>query len=365
MLTELLTYLRTIAGILGTLLVVVGVCADRAANGRVQSVVLTLWTNAADFGDRAVRRHTRFVVRTARITLTFLDWLFGRDLIRVRCLWTTACLSMASMGLAVALLAVVAEWVVHFSTTGAVDALRAKLREGDPSLHQVWPPLSRLIVGCVGFSAVPAVFRRPILQWANLRTLGLAVASLYLTTSNGLFMSLRDILATPIRTLLLTQIVDLELIAPFMLLGIISDMLVLAVARWALRRCASVLDWQSGLAALFSMFVVLLLISGSFLTTAFRLLPRESGLVVITVWVASVPMNLFDISGVVIIGTGLAVLFAHKLFWPVALGIIERVYELVPNRKAVIASGVTLILGANWTSIARAFKVFTSLLPVS
>jgi hypothetical protein len=123
----------------------------------------------------------------------------------------------------------------------------------------------------------------------------------------------------------------------------------LQVVRWSLRKCKTADKWRSGLAALCVIIPFPFIFSGAPVYFV-----RHVGGVLITipalVLIATIPMNLFDIMFTVALSGWLLVLLVHKLAWPVFGGLVERVYEMLPDRKALVAAGVALLALSGWAS---------------
>ncbi|MGA3124071.1 MAG: hypothetical protein ABSF69_25205 [Polyangiaceae bacterium] len=348
--------LQTLSGIAGVVLVLIGLCAGRTETGRVQSIVLNLWVTFTDFGERATSRHARLVRGTAGMALAALDWVFGTQLLAARSVWTAIWTSISSAVLALYL--------------GIGLLLRGIVRNAPwvpPTFAEKLLPYAahyRLIIfgGAVPSAALlavalwPALLKRPIGFFrpalASFPLLMLARAQW-----NGfhLFMTSHETLHTAIRDITRTEVTGFGLIAPFILLGTLTDLGTLKVTRWALRKCERGDSWPSGLAALAGLIPLGFILSGAPIYVLRDVGGRYVTIPLLLLTVA-IPMNVFDIMFVVGLAIWIFVLVAHKLLWPITSGLIERVYELIPSRLGMVGSGLVLLGFSGWQTVKALIK---------
>jgi len=236
----------------------------------------------------------------------------------------------------------------------AVSAANGEFRErliAFPDPAHLLPRMAIAVATLVAMAAVPALVRRPFLRYSNL---GAAIASAPFLLGVGRMAILPSLHRAKWGAALI-------FLTPSLILGVLSDLGVLVVVRWALRRCDRAGHWLSGIASCLALLVVGFAVSGA----PVYLLRNVGGALVVTpllLLTISVPANVLDIVGVGLFAGWIVLLLLHKLFWPILGGLIERVYELVPDRRVLIGAGFSLLLFAQWARVTNALKVVASIL---
>jgi len=349
-------FLHALSGVAGVVLVLIGLCAGLSETGHVQSVVLNLWVAFTDFGERATSRHARLVRGTARMALAALDWVFGPQLLAPRCLWTAIWASISSGVLALYLGIGFLLRAIAQSAPWVPPTFTEKLLPYAPSYRLV------ILGGTVPATALlavalwPALLKRPIgLFRALLAVFPLLLLAKAQWNGSHLLMTPHEMLHTPVRDIAKSQVTGLALIAPFILLGILTDLGTLKVVRWALHKSESADRWPSGLAVLAALIPLGFLLSG-LPAYVFRHVGGWYVTAPILLLIAAIPMNLFDAIFTIGLALWIVVLVAHKLLWPITSGLIERVYELVPSRKGMIAIGLAFLALSGWHTVKEMLK---------
>jgi hypothetical protein len=362
----LLFLLRLVALVFGCIAFVIGVGCGRNEAGKVQSYVLNFWVGLTSLGEAATSRHARLVRGTATAALAALDWVFGKKVLSARSLWTASVLSINSMALTVLFGVGLLYWgVVHQSSWVPQTLVTETVRTLAPTYPFIFLIGGLIAVLLVIVAMWPALLARP-LRPARVLVACPPVLLVVKGLVHPLFRASTPHLAQqpvapppasppahPVAVMLVFWCV--------MALGPLSDLFILFIARWALRRCERADEWRSGLAALLVLVTVAFVISGA----PVYLLRHVGGWYVTAptlLLAATVPMNLFDILLVSGLAAWVLVLVAHKLLWPLCSGLVEHAYELIPNRWVMMGVGLGLLTLGGWEWLGNHLKLIAETL---
>jgi len=171
---------------------------------------------------------------------------------------------------------------------------------------------------------------------------------------SGFVVNLWYLQASAVPSSVRTRVDAAAMLAPLLLVGLLSDLVTIAVTRWALRRCASTDRWISGLLTLIGVVVLGLsvsvgLVAAGWKTAKIGLEAHSELLHVGSLILISACANGFDLVLILLVGLNIALLLVHRLIWPLLIRPLERLYEVVPDRKVIVGVGLALLAASTTT----------------
>jgi hypothetical protein len=336
--------------VVGVVLVVLAVFVRESERTSLRDGLAAWWVRVDDVRARATSVHVRFLRASFGVWLAALDWALGPAHFSIRGLWVGLCTTLASLCLTL----VAIFWTMLLLAGLNVPAAVQLVAEHDVHWWMALPTvawaLGFLACACVPAAVRPLVVRLPGIpaRW-RLSTpefwplIALIAAAGTVPLWFGLVSLLQGFYQAGHPRMAIGAAVAL-------LVGAGWDLIFFAIVRTALR-------WSSRLERGWHFIVLcgallvgaLLLVYGP-LEIAGLLMRRQMRRSAAVAGVTGVT-NLADL---MIAGLGLfamLLLALHRAFWPVLERPIYVLQEYIPNRKILLALGVTLIL-VRWPWIA-------------
>lgn len=365
--------LQFISIIAGFILLYIGVFMHEDEEANVVNILEAWWVRADDLKHNAISKHIAFMQTSARLANAFLDRMFGSNLISIRTLSVTACLSLASLNIA----AVYVQNNKHILRIYFSNALKYWFNYSYYDAKYLSLALESFVGALFGrvfvdIDAVHVNYANNISLIALLAVLVPAILKKYywVTSLALVFIAYSNLRYSFYKVSGFSEIV---LFSPELMMfcavaiGVVCDVVAISAIRILLRSQKNWTSWvKTFMSSLFQLLMAIGLILVPLIVGTFDMLNTRFSLTIIgNIFHAIAISSVTNVISSLILLTFFAsafVLVMHRLIWPFItrpMCSLARFYSTSTRIKACFVLGVTLIyvgFGGNIDVLKQFFK---------